>query len=51
MNELQMGDRVTVVVVAIRLAGGGKCIEARPHGFVADGMDMHSEARSIELRD
>ena len=49
IDELQMGDLVAVVPVSIRRAGGRKRIEARAHGTVADGMDVHGETRRVEL--
>ena len=49
IDKLQMGDLVAVVLVPIRRAGGFKGIEARAHGTVADGMDVHGEPRRVEL--
>ena len=46
-----MSDLVTVVLVAIRRAGGSKCVEARTHGAVADGVDVHGKTGCVELLD
>ena len=46
-----MGDLMAIVPVAVRLARGSECIEARAHGIVADGMDMHRKAGRVELLD
>src|SRR6185437_5775360 len=49
IDELQMCDLMAIVPVAVRLARGSECIEARAHGIVADGMDMHRKAGRVEL--
>src|SRR4029077_1909281 len=51
VNKLQMRHLVAVVLVAIRRAGCGKSIEARPYGAVPNGMDVHRDSGCVELGD
>ena len=49
IDELHMGDLVAIVPVSIRRAGRSKRIEARAHGTVADGVDVHGETGRVEF--